>query len=573
MSLLNIQILDKFYMLIPDNINSFNSNGEKFLYWKFKDDNNAEGYYVLHSLFTNHHSKSISGEIDFLLLIPGKGIFALEVKHGRVSRRNGTWYFKNRFGNENKSKIGPFSQVSASMHSIRNFILNKIEDEILKNRIMKIVWGTGVAFTSLEIDDDFNPGPESFSFQILDKLGMVNPIRYYLKSLSDGWHNILSKKGWYNHELSKPSKEDCEFIIKILRGDLDVRYTINDKIQETNTLIERYTEEQFSLLDFTNYNDRSLIVGGAGTGKTIMAIELAQKYLDNGKKVGFLCFNKKLGAFLESRFKSYDLNDSFIGTFHNFLYKHVDSKSNNIDNDYFSTELPFQYLIENEESYKEFDVLIIDEIQDLLTDLYLEVFNTMLTKGMNNGKWIFFGDFSNQAIYSKNIDLSLNNFKEKYNFVSFPKLKINCRNSLSIAEQNTLMTGTEKLEVNQIDIPERILDYFTENSLVKVEEILKKLEIEKVEFKQITVLSVNKGDVVLFPKWKKKGVIFSTIHSFKGLENTIVILFGFKNILTDSSQKLLYIGISRAKQRLYLVLDTSLKKDYAQLIKKNIKLI
>ena len=88
--------------------------------------------------------------------------------------------------------------------------LNKIEDEILKNRIMKIVWGTGVAFTSLEIDDDFNPGPESFSFQILDKLGMVNPIRYYLKSLSDGWHNILSKKGWYNHALSKPSKEDCE---------------------------------------------------------------------------------------------------------------------------------------------------------------------------------------------------------------------------------------------------------------------------------------------------------------------------------------------------------------------------
>ena len=560
-------------MLIPDNINSFNSNGEKFLYWKFKDDNNAEGYYVLHSLFTNHHCKSISGEIDFLLLIPGKGIFALEVKHGRVSRRNGTWYFKNRFGIENKSKIGPFSQVSASMHSIRNFILNKIEDEILKNRIMKIVWGTGVAFTSLEIDDDFNPGPESFSFQILDKLGMVNPIRYYLKSLSDGWHNILSKKGWYNHALSKPSKEDCEFIIKILRGDLDVRYTINDKIQETNTVIERYTEEQFSLLDFTNYNDRSLIVGGAGTGKTIMAIELAQKYLDNGKKVGFLCFNKKLGAFLESSFKSYDLNDSFIGTFHNFLYKHVDSKSKNIDNDYFSTELPFQYLIENEESYKEFDVLIIDEIQDLLTDLYLEVFNTMLTKGMNNGKWIFFGDFSNQAIYSKNIELSLNIFKEKYNFVSFPKLKINCRNSLSIAEQNTLMTGTEKLEVNQIEISDKILDYFTENSIVKVDDILKKLEIEKVEFKQITVLSVNKGDVVLFPNWKKKGVIFSTIHSFKGLENTIIILFGFKNILTDASQKLLYIGISRAKQRLYLILDSSLKRDYAQLIKKNIKLI
>lgn len=573
MSLLNIQILDKFYMLIPDNINSFNSNGEKFLYWKFKDDNNAKGYYVLHSVFTNHHCKNVSGEIDFLLLLPGKGIFAIEVKHGRVSRRNGTWYFKNRLGNENKSKIGPFSQVNTSMHSIRNFILDKIKDDSMSKKMNKILWGTGVAFTSLETNDEFNPGPESFPFQIIDKLGMTNPIRHYLNSLSHGWHNVQCEKRWYDDVLSKPTKEDCELIIKILRGDFDIKYSINDQLIDTNTLIDKYTEEQFKLLDFVNYNDRCLIVGGAGTGKTIMAIELAKRHLKNGKKIAFLCYNKKLSVYLERCFESYDLNGSYIGTLHNYLFRNVTSSTENLSDNYFSTELPFKYLIENEDSYKEYDVLIIDEAQDLMTELYIEVLNSILKGGIDSGKWIFFGDFNNQSIFIDNSKESLNNLKERTNFVSFPRLKINCRNSINIANLNTLITGTEKLEVKSIFTREKIIDIFTDNSISKVIEILIQLEVDKVDYSQISVLSVRKNDIEELKKWEKKGVTLSTIQSFKGLENTIVILFGFKDIISEFSQKLLYIGISRAKQRLYLVVNKALEEDYKKLIKSNINLI
>ena len=84
---------------------------------------------------------------------------------------------------------------------------------------------------------------------------------------------------------------------------------------------------------------------------------------------------------------------------------------------------------------------------------------------------------------------------------------------------------------------------------------------------------MRKNDIEELKKWEKKGVTLSTIQSFKGLENTIVILFGFKDIISEFSQKLLYIGISRAKQRLYLVVNKALEEDYKKLIKSNINLI
>ena len=95
-------------MLIPDNITEFNSIGEKILYLKFKNDGSTTQMYVLHSLFTGHHIKNISGELDFLVLAPNEGFFCIEVKHGGVSRRNGDWCFTDRFGKTSIKKNGAF---------------------------------------------------------------------------------------------------------------------------------------------------------------------------------------------------------------------------------------------------------------------------------------------------------------------------------------------------------------------------------------------------------------------------------------------------------------------------------
>jgi DNA helicase IV len=67
----------------------------------------------------------------------------------------------------------------------------------------------------------------------------------------------------------------------------------------------------------------------------------------------------------------------------------------------------------------------------------------------------------------------------------------------------------------------------------------------------------------------KKGVKHSTIQAFKGLENTIILLYDFDELSSTQMQRLLYVGISRATQELYIVLDKKLEKSVTQLIQEN----
>ncbi|MEP6595805.1 MAG: NERD domain-containing protein [Ginsengibacter sp.] len=573
-------------MLIPDNIDKFNSEGERIIYLKFKNDNSIKGVYILHSLFTNYHLKNLSGELDFLVLAPGHGIFAIEVKHGRVWRTGGTWHFEKKGGEVTKKNTSPFAQVNGTMNSIRKLLLEKIRKSKNDfNRFSKILFGTGIAFTSMNEFVDF--GTEAYPWQLLTRSSISLPIGYYIDSLSKGWHNEYSHKYFYDVNLSRPTDEDCKEIIKILRGDFDINYSEINKLNDNEQLIEEYTKEQFSLLDFANYNMRSLIVGDAGTGKTIMALELTRRNILLGKKVALFCFNSKLGIKLsESIIKLIEDKtcEFYAGTLHSFLFqgsKLKPSLNGNEANSFYSEILPYDFLIRNDSISEDekFDLLIIDEAQDLITPNYIEVFDSMLKGGIKSGNWVFLGDFSNQAIYLNDSSLAMDQLNTRTNFTKFPPLKINCRNTQKIALQNTLLTGIPKAEFTSRTIEgEEIVNKFPSNNnqIESIEEIIENLLKRTIPLHKITLLSPKRFENSLINnsnkvnKWLSEGLTFNTIHSFKGLENTFIILFDFDEISSIESQRLLYVGISRAKQKLYLVLNINLQEEYQKLIAKNI---
>ena len=73
--------------------------------------------------------------------------------------------------------------------------------------------------------------------------------------------------------------------------------------------------------------------------------------------------------------------------------------------DFWRNELPALAAIEsvlndNSKSNLLFDELIVDEAQDVLSPQYLDVLEFSVTKGLRNGRWRFFGDFENQAIFN-----------------------------------------------------------------------------------------------------------------------------------------------------------------------------
>ena len=72
-------------IMIPSVISpEVKSNAERRIFEWFKAAPGTDNWIVLHSLGIATHNRVIYGETDFLVLAPNLGIFALEVKGGRV---------------------------------------------------------------------------------------------------------------------------------------------------------------------------------------------------------------------------------------------------------------------------------------------------------------------------------------------------------------------------------------------------------------------------------------------------------------------------------------------------------
>jgi hypothetical protein len=573
-------------MLIPEKIEEKASTGEKIILHKFRTEASSQKYYVLHSLFIAKHLKTVSGELDFLVLAPGKGIFSLEVKHGDVKREGGIWYFKNRYGQTNTSTKGPFRQVSDTMHSLRTYILDKVSNDNKKyQRYSKILFGSGVIFSGLD-DMPEELGPEAEPWMVYTRnLIRRSPVSFYIDILNRGWVNKFENNQWFNINECAPTQKECEEIVRLLRGDFDYKYSDINKIIDEEYRIEQFTKEQFDILNFADSNPRCLFEGAAGTGKTLMALELAKKAINKGKKVALFSFNTQLGKKLAEDLK--ELGEEKSGQYYAsnidaFLLQNTSTKvpvDEDEQKEFFSEQLPIEFLLDNEKTPEEdkFDLIIIDEAQDIITSNYLEVMDAILKGGIKNGTWSMFGDFTNQAIYINKPNEAIELLRSRACFSIAPKLTVNCRNTAQIAKQNTLLSG--------IDIPhgfsimasgKGVSTFFPGNNTgVKIDEIINDLE-KLISLDKITVLSPFKLENSGLTDSKyisEKKVSFSTIQAFKGLENTAIILTGFNEVNSDRAKRLLYVGISRARIYLNIVLSKKLEKDYQGLLNQNINKI
>jgi len=144
-------ILNKYYLesimpkMVPPYINGRIENyGESLVFDLLKNAPDTEDWIILHSYNLPNIATSIGKEIDFLVLIPHKGIFILEVKNGEaIKRNNGTWIIKGNFGNDYESEEGPFNQARNVMYSLKNNIKKWLGSN---NKFNNILFTYGVVF-------------------------------------------------------------------------------------------------------------------------------------------------------------------------------------------------------------------------------------------------------------------------------------------------------------------------------------------------------------------------------------------------------------------------------------------
>lgn len=586
--------------MIPPRLSSdIKSNAEKKVFEFFKNDPAASGYAILHSLGLARHVKRQYGEIDFVILAPGEGVFCLEVKGGRVKRKAGVWTFTNQYNETTTKTVSPFTQAREGMFSLLEAIRKQFGSH---HRLYNLVFRYGVMFPDIEFTD---VDPEFERWEIYDLRDRKFPVSEYVKRLSRGAHRQVASTQWYNPAASRPTEKDIAELINFLRGDFEKIPPPSVELDETEQMLLTLTEEQYERLDSLEENDRCLFEGGAGTGKTMIAVEFARREATRGRRVGIFCYNKLLSGQIKHSVSG--ISEITIATLHKFMRDFVVSsdlkeeflaqEKNAAAEDLYDEIYPLYAAtaVREKPDFEPFDTLIIDEAQDLITPENLDFFDEILRGGLNGGVWAMFADFHRQAIYSKfGKDEMLAALRQRAPHFTVCKLMRNCRNTKNIGEETASVSGFAKPPFHPTAIDGVPVDYQfyagAEDQTKKIETLLKKLIADGIQARKITVLSPKAAGNSCFPALQKLNSIkvkqisdsffdgtsaneitFATIHSFKGLENSIIVLTDAEDLINDKARSLLYVGMSRAKQRLYMILSENLREQYQSLLNEKLK--
>lgn len=576
--------------MIPSVISpEIKSVAEKRIFEWFRDDPATDGWIILHSLGISNHNKVVHGEIDFFVLVPYKGLFALEVKGGRVRRNDGIWSFTNKYGQVTTKERGPFDQVWDGVFSIIGDIKSKLDDS--HRYLQNVFFGIGVMFPDVKYD---TVGCDESQWQVFDCNDGKN-VAEYIERLFLGTNQRWEELYGYEVPIKRlPSEEDINYIACLLRGDFDKAVAMSAQIRYSEEELVRLTNEQYRCIDQLDDNKRCIIQGGAGTGKTLIAVEEAKKATASGKKVALFCYNRNLGEWLEKYFEDVPLGlrPHYVGTFHRFMIRTIKQNGMNLqfpENDsekeaFYADDIPIYARQSILELREKFNKIIVDEAQDLITTRYLDVFDACIHGGLTRGNWTMLGDFSQQAIY--NTSMTGDDLKDileaRTSFIRF-KLTVNCRNTKAICEEITTVTGFEPPSDiwSKVDgIPVEYMTYSSDDEQKKkLVEIIKSLLKNNISPKKISILSpvkrensvvssIDEFEISDYKTYGNNRLSFCTIQAFKGLENSVVILTDIKTV---ADKKLMYVALSRARSGLYILASVEARSEYIKLQQRRIE--
>ena len=569
------------------------SMAERRVFGLIESDPATKDWTVLHSLGLARRADGPYGEIDFVVIVPTEGIICLEVKGGRVSCQAGVWRTMDRHGNSAVLKRSPFLQARDGMFALRKSVVRHFGEGAAESRCP-----IGYAVV---LPDVICPPltPEFERSDVIDFDDLRSPISRSIMRVAR--RRLREFQPRESGQL--PTASEVKAIRKFLRPDFEMVVAKSVSIGRTEARLLRLTEEQYARLDELEANPRCLFEGAAGTGKTLLALEHARRAERSGSKVLLVCFNRLLGEWLHQQTEGLDVT---AGTWHGvarrliltssvaseFEEQEREALERGNSGSLFEELYPLYGEAALEEMGAPFDVLVIDEAQDLGDRHTLDFLNLAIRGGLAGGRWAIFGDFTQQALYGDTVDPAevLSRYSE--HFVR-AKLTLNCRNTRRIAEETTILAGFEKPPFRlseETGLPVEHRYWKTPSDLLEsLTNVLESLVKEKTPIESIVILSSLRLEnsslagierISRFPLVDiSRGMIsahspavkFSTIHSFKGLESQVVIILDIDAVDGEQPQSLLYVAMSRARSLLILMFNEHARNAVESRIREAIK--
>lgn len=505
----------------PETWGSITSNAEKRVANLLAQVDLGPQATCLYSLHLPRHKYKRMSEADFVVLAP-HALIVLEVKGGRIGRREGLWTFTDRYGSTNTKREGPFDQARSAMFAL---------EALLRERLPRTHIATGylVLTPDQELGDDLewervhHAGPATMT---------VARLEHALRSAIDHW----------SAKRAAPPGAYAE-LVRALRPDFDLVPSLNDRAANLRSEYIELAERQYELVAGAERNPRLLCIGGAGSGKTLLAVETAARAASQGRDVLLTCLSPGLARYLRTV-----LNDTSVRVHPFAETRAVDSA----------------------------EVLVVDEAQDLMDlDSYLAL-DGLVQNGLDHGTWRIFCDPNNQAAVDGAFDRSvLAALESRATTIDLP---YNCRNPVPVVQQTQDITGAD-LGVARAGAGPNV-DFANcatpSEAAARLDAHLKRLRRDEVDLETVAVVTLQDepaDSAAMLSRHVRNGSLrrydgdptnimpgaarLMTVAEVKGLEAEHVCVIDVADVEGNLWRSKLYVAMSRPTISLWIALDTN----------------
>lgn len=511
--------------MYPQSISEYlPTDSERLVYYLLK--NQLPDYYeVFYSVSWSAIEKEhlVNSEADFIIVDPDQGFICLEVKGGKIRVQDNEWYVSDSFHGERKLNCSPYKQAEKSMYHFLKRYSNVYHNNYKGIYCAGVVFPFSVVSPDMEIDKRIR----DFTIDSTDMDHIDKKIKRMFKVASnDSYGFRIYPEG--QHKLF------CELIKE------------NYAIEAASGALVAFKERQLEVINRVQDNyvyllkeiPRFLMRGGAGTGKTWIAMKMALDSSKKGLSTLFVCVSPFLSDMIREKIGSFVNVESVDSLFNKLFYGYKDTsefKHNNLKK-------------RNDIS---FDAIYVDEAQDLTEDVAMTL--VMMLKDDNKSRLgVFFDEVQVLRVesfgngFGDNIPIfylneNIRNTSNIYNWASgHTKLGLDV---VTNPVEGPAPTTSEVSNWGQLTmLLENIFRRFIDEENLSNKNLVLLVENTE-EFFSYFKNGIAKWSFTLNRPLNDSEIQVSSVEDYKGLESAMVIYIHNPN----SSCNMNYIAYTRAK--------------------------
>ena len=521
---------------------------------------------------TAAHRGLRDGEADIVVAHPERGFLVIEVKSGRLSRdAGGRWLQNGR-----PMDVSPFEQARTNLYQL----LDKVRELPDAPPRWNPIAGHAVAFPDVELEsarvDLRLLGPDVNRELILDRGALATGAPERTREVIDRALALWAGEGGAR---TAPGIQGIRLLDAILTTPIELTSLLRSEIDEGEREVVELTRAQFHVLRDLRRIRRADIRGGAGTGKTMLALEKARQLAREGYRTLLVCFNQPLARMLRDEAGANEF--LHVSTFHQLCEDlgreagTLPGKPDPPPQEWWDATLPTALLGAIDRLGPSYHAVVVDEGQDFAAD-WFEDLQLLLFEPRTDVFYVFHDPA--QALYRDDVVEGLG--------LTAHDLDINCRNAQPI-HQLVARFSEDELAPEALREDGRAPEVIVADSAAESIEALRGLlhrvrHDEKVRPWEIAVLtgsSLEKSEVWRHRKFGNEVlwngqvddagrptgrsadavepqpddvILCDSIRRFKGLERPVIVLVELR-AEDPRLERLLYVGISRARQHVVLI--------------------